>query len=123
MRWIKESIKSSLQSLLGQKTVERPSPGRKPVPRERLDAIRTAMWTELADLGMDGHEHVARRIEQARDVEALWFLRADLMHALSSLSDEADAARRMARITRLFDGLLSAGLNSRPSPLGDRISR
>jgi hypothetical protein len=124
MRWNKESLKSSLQSLLGHKPTDR-APARPPTPGDgrRFEMIRTAMLGQLEEVGLEGYEHVARRIRQAKDVEALWFLRADLMYALSSLRGEAEAARRMSRITPQFNGLLSAGLNSRPSPLGGRATR
>jgi len=123
MLWNKESLKSSLQSLLGQKTTpQKPSkPSRKgqPDPR-RVEHIRSAMLAELEDAGIEGYEHVAQRLRLARDIEALWYLRADLMYALSNSQGETEARQNMARITPLFNGLLSSGLNSRPSPLGDR---
>ena len=114
MIWNIVSLRSSLQSMLGQKpTAKSTEPD-----REQVERVRRAMVGSLEQAGPDGFEHVVRRLEQAKDIAALWFLRAALMAALSAIDDETAARRAMARITPLFNGLLPASLNSRPSPLG-----
>ena len=114
MLWNKVSLRSSLQSLLGQKPAKKLG---KPAPRE-LERVREAMICCLPDAEAMGYGHVVKRLEQAKDIEALWFLRADLMGALCAIEDEGTARRTMSRITPMFSGLLPASLNSRPSPLG-----
>jgi hypothetical protein len=113
MIWNIVSLRSSLQSLLGQKPAKTAEPD-----HQQVERVRRAMVGSLQKAGPEGFEHVIKRLEQAKDIEALWFLRADLMAALSALEDEAAARNTMARITPLFSGLLPASLNSRPSPLG-----
>jgi hypothetical protein len=114
MLWNKVSLRSSLQSLLGQKPARKLA---KPGPGE-LERVRGAMISCLPDAAAMGYEHVVKRLEQAKDIEALWFLRADLMAALCAIEDETTARRTMSRITPMFSGLLPTSLNSRPSPLG-----
>ncbi|MDB5848603.1 MAG: hypothetical protein JWP29_2355 [Rhodoferax sp.] len=118
MLWNKVSLRSSLQSLnslLSSKNANPPKSA-KADPR-RIEQVRSVMRRALDEAGVAGFEHVAKRLEQAKDIEALWFLRADLMGALSTIQGETAARRAMAKVTPLFDGLLPASLNSRPSPL------
>jgi hypothetical protein len=122
MLWNKVSLRSSLQSLnslLSSKhgNAAKAAKAGHADPRQ-LERVRSAMRKSLDEAGVAGFEHVARRLEQAKDIEALWFLRADLMAALSAIEGETAARRAMAQVTPLFDGLLPASLNSRPSPLG-----
>jgi len=114
MIWNIVSLRSSLQSLLGQKPTAKPGEP----DHAQVERVRRAMVGTLEQAGPGGFEHVVKRLQQAKDIEALWFLRADLMAALSALEDETAARTAMARITPLFSGLLPASLNSRPSPLG-----
>jgi len=71
-------------------------------------------------LGEDGptrFPQIIRRIRYADDIQALWYLRGDLMAALAALHGEAAARQRVASITDQFQGLLPRGQMSRPSPL------
>ena len=78
--------------------------------------IREAMLSLLGDAGPK-YPHVTRRIRYANDIQALWYLRGDLMAVLASLHGEALARQKMQGITRLFQGLLPGSMTSRPSPL------
>jgi hypothetical protein len=71
-------------------------------------------------LGETGHKHfpqVTRRIRYASDVQALWYLRGDLMAALAAMHGEGAARKQVATVTDMFRGLLPNGLDSRPSRL------
>jgi hypothetical protein len=61
---------------------------------------------------------VARRVQFADDLQALWYLRGDLMAALADLHGEAHARETIRNISDQFQGLLPKGLSTRPSPLG-----
>ena len=82
--------------------------------------IQQTMVDALADHGARRSMDIIRRIESVEDVQALWYLRDDLMVAMAACHGEANAREEMSRISREFDGLLPPGLASRHSPLGDR---
>ena len=112
MGWLKPKRKNSLFGLLGNP----PAPSES-VLESGIDDIREAM---LGALGPDGAKHfsqLTRRIRYSDDVQALWYLRGDLMAALASMYGERAARERMAAITDQFQGLLPGSLTSRPSPL------
>ena len=50
-------------------------------------------------------------------VPALWFLRPELLMALSARAGEQAAHEIIDEISAMFDGLLPKSLNSRPSRL------
>lgn len=58
---------------------------------------------------------VQARVLYATDVQALWYLRADLMNILADLNGELAAKARLVHITTMFNGLLPAAQKSRPS--------
>lgn len=112
MRWFKGSIRTSIYGLLGN------SPGPTDSTLENgTEDIREAMLGLLGDDSTKRFPHVTRRIRYANDIQALWYLRGDLMAALASLHGEAGARERMREITEMFQGLLPGSLTSRPSPL------
>ena len=75
------------------------------------------MLSTLGESGAKQFPHVARRVRYATDVQALWYLRGDLMAALAALHGEAVARQKVQRISDMFQGLLPGGMTSRPSPL------
>ena len=79
--------------------------------------IREAMLELLGEPGAQAVRAVTRRVRYANDIQALWYLRGDLLAALASVDGEAAAREKVAGITDMFRGLLPASLNSRPSPL------
>lgn len=84
-----------------------------------FEAVRDAMLSALQAAIPVGRSPLEHRIRFAGDVQALWFLRSDLMAVLSSVEGEARAHAVLAALTTLFDGLLPDSLVSRPSPLGN----
>lgn len=112
MRWLKPNLKSSIYGLLGHP----------PAPSESIlengtEDIREAMLALLGDGGARKFPQLTRRIRYANDIQALWYLRGDLMATLATLHGEIEARRRVGAITDMFSGLLPGSLNSRPSPL------
>jgi hypothetical protein len=58
------------------------------------------------------------RVRYATDILALWYLRGELMAALSETHGEAIARAELDKVTRMFGGLLPNGLQSRSTLLG-----
>ena len=85
---------------------------------DAIGEIQEAMLEALGQTGAKSFPNVARRIMYAADLQALWYLRGDLMAALAALHGEADARETIQDISDEFDGLLPRGLSTRPSPLG-----
>ena len=112
MRWLKPGLRDSIYGLLGN-----PSPPSDSILENSTEDIREAMLNVLGDGGQKSFPHVTRRIRYANDLQALWYLRGDLMGALADLYSESVAREKVASITDHFRGLLPNGLSSRPSPL------
>jgi hypothetical protein len=94
-------------------------------PRATRDAedaageIQEAMLDALGPRGAKEFPSVSRRIQYAADLQALWYLRGDLMAAVASLHGEQHARDIVREISAEFEGLLPGGLSTRPSPLND----
>ena len=69
-------------------------------------------------LGPREFPQLTRRIRYANDIQALWYLRGDLMAALAAQQGEAYARETIQDISDQFQGLLPRGMSTRPSPLG-----
>jgi hypothetical protein len=111
MRWVKTTL-SSVWGIVGQRNV----------PNEieladRTEGIRDSMLDLLAEPGIHYTPALLRRVTYAQDLEALWYLRSDLMMTVAAAHGEASAQAHMQRISNMFDGLLPQGLQTRPSPL------
>lgn len=94
------------------------NPLRDPASREatyQIDDIRQAMLRCLDEDCLEHFPHVERRILMASNVPALWFLRPELLMALSVRSGEQAAHETIDEISAMFDGLLPKSLNSRPA--------
>jgi hypothetical protein len=111
MRW----LKSNLRSIYGL-LAEPPAPSAS-VLEDGTEDIRESMLGALGDSGSRHFPHVTRRIRYAGDIQALWYLRGDLMAALASMHGEVAARQKIASITAQFRGLLPGAMTSRPSPL------
>jgi hypothetical protein len=111
MRWLKPTLRS-IYGLLG----EPPAPSLS-VLEDATEEIRDLMLSTLAGEGARSFAHVTRRIRYASDIHSLWYLRGDLMAALSSMHGEEKARRQVASITEQFRGLVPGAMSSRPSPL------
>ncbi len=83
----------------------------------QIDDIRQAMLQCLDEDGLERFPHVERRILMASSVPELWFLRPELLMALSVRAGEQAAHQTIAEISAMFDGLLPKSLNARPSRL------
>jgi hypothetical protein len=112
MRWLKPNLRSSIYGLLGNPVVPSES-----TLESGTEDIRESMLAVLGETGPKHFPQVTRRIRYANDIQALWYLRGDLMAALAAMHGESAAREKVTSVTRMFQGLLPSGLNSRPSPL------
>lgn len=112
MRWFKGSIRTSIYGLLGN-----PAGPSDSALESGTEEVREAMLALLGESGTKQFPHVTRRIRHANDVQALWYLRGDLMAALAAMHGEVLARQKVLEISQMFQGLLPGSLNSRPSPL------
>ena len=112
MRWLKPNIRNSIYGLLGNSVTPSDS-----VLENGTEDIRECMLQALTDTGAKQFPQLTRRIRYANDIQALWYLRGDLMAALASMHGEVTAREKIASVTAQFQGLLPSGLGSRPSPL------
>lgn len=112
MRWLKPNLRSSIYGLLGA-TV----PPTDSVMENAVEDVRETMLDLLGEAGLAKHPALTRRLRYAADIQALWYLRGDLMGALAAMHGERVAREQVASVTQMFKGLLPGSLNSRPSPL------
>jgi hypothetical protein len=112
MRWFKGGLKNSVYGLLGNSGTPSDS-----ILENKTEDIREAMLELLGDGATKQFANVTRRIRYANDIQALWYLRGDLMAALATTLGEAGAREQVQQITQMFQGMLPGSLNSRPSPL------
>lgn len=84
----------------------------------RIKNIRQAMLDCLAGLS-ESHEttRVWARVLYAADIQALWYLRSEVMTLLAGLLGEAVAHSQVANITNMFNGMMPAAQKPRPSRL------
>ena len=112
MRLWKPTIQSFFGFLAGPKVSTREI-------EDAIGDVRASMLAALGEVGVNSMQSLARRIQSARDVQALWYLRGDLMAALAALQGEQRARAIVREISAEFEGLLPGGMSTRPSPLGD----
>lgn len=111
MGWKRSRFASSLMSLWGEAA---PAPS----AETRIKSIRQAMIESLPPLDeCQNQSRLHARVLYATDIQALWYLRGDLMNVLADLHGESVAKMRLALITSMFNGLLPAAQKSRPSRL------
>lgn len=108
--------KPTIQSIYGLLVGSARSPE---AVEDSIEDIREQMLVTLGPSDAKQFAALTRRIQYAQDVQALWYLRGDLMGALASLHGEAQARQTIRAISEEFQGLLPGGLSTRPSPLGD----
>jgi hypothetical protein len=110
MLWLKTTLRNSIYSLLGGVPVSvEPTTS---VMQSSVEDIRGAMQHALGADGEHRFPQVARRIRYADDINALWYVRGDLMAALSGIQGEVAARIILADISGLFQGLLPPGLSA-----------
>ena len=98
-------IKSSFWTFLGPEPVES--------PEDTLEKIRNAMLSVVRSYCRAADFHLEFKINYARDVGELWYLRSDLMQALCDHQDETRAHALMVGVTTLFVGHHPAAVNSK----------
>jgi hypothetical protein len=89
-----------------------------PENESNLDGIRNAMLEALGEEGCERYPEIERRILLAVDTHALWYLRPNLMAALSSLSGESGAYDKLRVITSRFAGHLPHSMTVRADAIG-----
>jgi hypothetical protein len=124
MRWLKPKLTSSFYAIFSVSHSSAP-PSQPEGTGVGMEDIRGAMLSLAA---VDNDERalaVTRRIRYAADLEALWYIRGELMGLLARSHGEAVAREMLEDLSVLFTDLLPRGLRSRPSPLntGYRASR
>lgn len=112
MRWFKHSLRSSIYGLLGNPVAPSES-----TMESATEDVREAMLSLLGEANAAKFVHVTRRIRYAADIQALWYLRGDLMGVLAAVHGERAAREKMEPISEMFHGLLPGSLSTRPSPL------
>lgn len=91
-----------------------PGFGSRQATESQLGRIRTAMLSVLqAHDGGHSIQRVSQRVRFAVDVEALWYLRQDVMTALSAIDGESAARRQMKSINSMFKGGLPGSMGPR----------
>lgn len=102
MRWNKPNLRNSLHDLLGR---DKPS-STAWVRHQGLEDVRRAMLQSLADMTGCEVARMSMRLRYAGDIEALWYLRADLFNMLVPQRGETAARLVMDEVTLLFQGQL-----------------
>jgi hypothetical protein len=122
MRWFNtKDLRSSIYAIFTVRVAEKPAVADH---GSRTETIRARM-IEMVELdGSERAEKLARRIRYA-DLEALWFMRGELMGMLARTHGELAARERLEGLSAMFESMLPSGLRSRPSPLNQpyRTSR
>jgi len=115
MRWFKPNLRGSIYAIFSASS----PPSTTAVAEIGIEDIRHSMLqlALTAAVPDDRLAHLARRIRYAVDVQALWFLRGDLVGLLASSLGEAAALERVEAVSELFEALLPNAMRSRQSPL------
>jgi hypothetical protein len=115
MRWFKtKDIRSSIYAMFTVSSAQR-----RPDDGSALESIRETMMALAEHDGSERGAGLARRIRYAMDLQALWFMRGELMGLLARTHGEAQARGKVEEVSSLFHDLLPPGLRSRPSPLSE----
>lgn len=82
-------------------------------PDEALERVRKAMLLVIEEYGGDDHIRLDMKINFAREIAELWYLRPELMHVVAAAQGEQVAQECMAGITALFKKYHLGGTPSR----------
>ena len=114
MRWMSTNyIVSSMRGLLSSASSDEPT------STFRIEDIRQAMLDGLGDEGCTSFSGLERRVLFAADLQGLWYLRSDIMAAISSIQGESVASQKLRHITHMFEGLLPKGMFPRHLSVGN----
>ena len=115
MRWFNtKDLRSSIYAMFSVSTA---SARHRADDGSSLENIREMMLALAETDGSERGAGLVRRIRYAMDLQALWFMRGELMALLARGHGEAAARRRVEELSAHFEDLLPSGLRSRPSPL------
>lgn len=114
MHWLKTNLRNSIQALA---VWRHPPESVASSLKDAMDDIRNAMLELIGDAEDRPSRLVARRVRFANEIQALWYLRGDLMAVLAGRHGEVVAREKLQALTDMFQDLLPRGLRSRPSPL------
>jgi hypothetical protein len=89
-------FRNSFWTLLGRNTAG--------APDSVMERVRRAMFTALDNYCDDDRTGINRRIDSARHIAELLYLRPELMNAIATRHQETTARKCIAQITVLFDG-------------------
>jgi hypothetical protein len=115
MRWFNtKDIRNSIYAMFSVSTASsRPRPD----DGSSLENIRDIMLALAESEDSERAAGLMRRIRYAMDLQALWFMRGELMALLARSRGEVAARRHVEELSAHFEDLLPSGLRSRPSPL------
>jgi hypothetical protein len=108
MQWLKPGLRNSIYGLLGH-----PGPPSDSVLDSTIEDIRENMLDLLGDDGIRNFPQVTRRIRYAGDVQALWYVRGELMAVLADMHGEVAARKRLKEVSDRFRGVLPPSLAPR----------
>ncbi len=115
MRWKSSSLMTGMQSLFNSLSSQNSA-----LTESTLEGIRQVMLDSFASTTSNTeHPGLQLKLTYANDIQDLWYLRGDLMAAISQIEGETVARAKLSEITELFKGLLPRAMASRPSPLGN----
>jgi len=112
MRWMTKNLFGTVHGALGGMLSDSAARA-----GSRVEEIRQAMLESLGDTGRSAFPAIERRVRFASDVQGLWYLRGEMMEALSSLQGEYMARRKIDEVSTLFRGVLPSSMSSRQSRL------
>jgi hypothetical protein len=113
MRWFKtKDLRSSIYAMFSVSTRATQAGD-----AATMDQVREAMLALCGGDPGDRSAGLVRRIRYATDLQALWFMRGEIMQLLARNHGEATAREKVDELSALFADVLPSGLRSRPSPL------
>ena len=98
-------IRDSFWAALGRDTTD--SPG------EALERVRKAMLLVVEEYGGEDHYRLDMKINFAREIAELWYLRPEVMQVVAATQGEEMARDCMDKITALFRKYHLGGTPSR----------
>ena len=116
MRWF--NTKDLRNSIYAMFSVSTASSRRRPDDGNSLENIREMMLSMAESEDSERAAALVRRIRYAMDLQALWFMRGELMALLARSRGEVAARQHVDELSAQFEDRLPSGLRSRPSPLG-----
>jgi hypothetical protein len=98
-------LRNSFWAMLGRDTSE--------ASEAVVERIRARMLSAMDDYGLEHASHLDVKISFATDIDALWYLRSDLMNAICATRGESVARAALTEITTMFKGYHASATTSR----------